>query len=263
MSHITRERQDGSDGWRPHTETHSEAVLEISQPAFDEIHAKLTDAGYGHAFIKSDDTLAISMHGIRVKAAGPAVRHVPAKPKLTTVTDRQGVKYYAIRMTQEVAQTYLRHYLHEGPFHFRLTRLDTSGFVMYNHQCTHVPFHERYSYGDWLVRLAKDKNAAAVELTNQEFTAKFAVINQPGLSVDTSAFMECRVKAKSNGLLYQALHLTEVVVNSLVKAGTTPFGGQTQYDWTDSVGDWAIKYSTSRNFKVVSTDIFAANYTKL
>jgi hypothetical protein len=50
--------------------THTYAVLEISRKAYDEIHAKLEDAGYQHAFIHEDEGRdVIDMHGIAVKAA--------------------------------------------------------------------------------------------------------------------------------------------------------------------------------------------------
>lgn len=43
--------------------THTYVLLEVSAPAYDEIHAKLTEAGYQHAF---SNTGEIDMHGIAV-----------------------------------------------------------------------------------------------------------------------------------------------------------------------------------------------------
>lgn len=45
--------------------THTYAVLEISNAAYDEIRAKLEAAGYQHAFMDDGE---IDMHGIAVKA---------------------------------------------------------------------------------------------------------------------------------------------------------------------------------------------------
>lgn len=47
-------------------QTHTFAVLELSEAAFKEIHAKLREAGYDHAFIQEDERLVIDMHGIAV-----------------------------------------------------------------------------------------------------------------------------------------------------------------------------------------------------
>jgi hypothetical protein len=44
-------------------QTHTYAELELSKVAYDEIAAKLRDAGYDHAFM---DDGAIDMHGIGV-----------------------------------------------------------------------------------------------------------------------------------------------------------------------------------------------------
>lgn len=54
-------------------QTHTYAVLEISQSAYDEIHEKLSVAGYHHAFDNDDGAPIIDMHGIAVKAK-PSVR---------------------------------------------------------------------------------------------------------------------------------------------------------------------------------------------
>lgn len=48
-------------------QTHTFAELELSQPAYDEIRAKLEAAGYQHAFL---DGGAIDMHGIGVTRSG-------------------------------------------------------------------------------------------------------------------------------------------------------------------------------------------------
>lgn len=45
--------------------THTYAVLDISQEAYDEIRAKLEEAGYQHAFMPDGE---IDMHGIAVSA---------------------------------------------------------------------------------------------------------------------------------------------------------------------------------------------------
>lgn len=49
--------------------THTYAILEVSQSAFDEIKAKLVEADYGHAF--SQDGKTIDMHGIALEAEEP------------------------------------------------------------------------------------------------------------------------------------------------------------------------------------------------
>lgn len=51
--------------------THTFAVLELSQLAFDEIKAKLTAAGYQHAFFQDDGKLTMDMHGIGVREETP------------------------------------------------------------------------------------------------------------------------------------------------------------------------------------------------
>jgi hypothetical protein len=48
------------------TQTHTYALLEISQAAYDEIAAKLREASYDHAFL---DGGAIDMHGLAVTRA--------------------------------------------------------------------------------------------------------------------------------------------------------------------------------------------------
>lgn len=45
--------------------THTYAILEVSQEAYDEIHAKLKAAGYQHAFM---DGNVIDMAGIGISA---------------------------------------------------------------------------------------------------------------------------------------------------------------------------------------------------
>lgn len=47
-------------------QTHTFVVLELSKAAFDEIHTKLANAGYDHAFIRDDNKLKIDMQGIAV-----------------------------------------------------------------------------------------------------------------------------------------------------------------------------------------------------
>lgn len=47
--------------------THTYAILEISQAAYEEIKAKLEAAGYQHAFHDNDGEIVIDMHGIAVK----------------------------------------------------------------------------------------------------------------------------------------------------------------------------------------------------
>lgn len=47
--------------------THTYAILEISAAAYEEIRAKLEQAGYQHAFHpKADGRIAIDMYGIAV-----------------------------------------------------------------------------------------------------------------------------------------------------------------------------------------------------
>jgi hypothetical protein len=45
--------------------THTFAVLDVSKPVFDEIAAKLRDAGYDHAFVDR----YLDMHGIALERA--------------------------------------------------------------------------------------------------------------------------------------------------------------------------------------------------
>jgi hypothetical protein len=63
--------------------THTFAVLEVSQAAYDEIAAKLKAADYGYCFLGSDGVPVIDMGGIALQAEAPAVMSVtdqPAKP---------------------------------------------------------------------------------------------------------------------------------------------------------------------------------------
>lgn len=53
--------------------THTYALLELSQSAYDEIAGKMRDAGYGHAFDKEEG--AIDMHGIGVSRAAEPKEH--------------------------------------------------------------------------------------------------------------------------------------------------------------------------------------------
>ena len=50
--------------------SHTYATLEISAQAFDEIAAKLRDAGYDHAF--DDGGMTIDMHGLGLVKAQPS-----------------------------------------------------------------------------------------------------------------------------------------------------------------------------------------------
>lgn len=43
--------------------THTYAMLEVSRAAYDEIAAKLREAGYDHAFRPEGCRMAIDMHG--------------------------------------------------------------------------------------------------------------------------------------------------------------------------------------------------------
>ena len=56
--------------------THTYVVLEISTDAFLEIHAKLKAAGYNHAFLEDNGSLAIDMHGIALKRETPVIHQV-------------------------------------------------------------------------------------------------------------------------------------------------------------------------------------------
>lgn len=52
--------------------TYTYAVLEVSDSAFAEIHAKLRDAGYAHAFHPDPEHgLVIDMHGIGLTNGAP------------------------------------------------------------------------------------------------------------------------------------------------------------------------------------------------
>lgn len=56
--------------------THTYAILEVSRTAYDEIAAKLREAGYNHAFEAVREvnragrpaTIVIDMHGIAIRA---------------------------------------------------------------------------------------------------------------------------------------------------------------------------------------------------
>lgn len=48
------------------TSTHTFALLEVSQSTYDEIAAKLKDAGYEHVFIDEGEYIALDMHGIGI-----------------------------------------------------------------------------------------------------------------------------------------------------------------------------------------------------
>lgn len=49
--------------------TYTFAKLEVSQFAYDEIRAKLVEAGYEHAFGVDDEVELIDMHGIALVRA--------------------------------------------------------------------------------------------------------------------------------------------------------------------------------------------------
>ena len=49
-------------------QTHTCAILELSEPAFKEIAQKLQEAGYSHAFDGEGKECTIDMHGIAVQA---------------------------------------------------------------------------------------------------------------------------------------------------------------------------------------------------
>lgn len=52
------------------THTHTVSILDLSPAAFEEIRAKLADAGYHDHFHTEDDKLVIDMWGIAVQAEG-------------------------------------------------------------------------------------------------------------------------------------------------------------------------------------------------
>lgn len=57
--------------------THTFVELEVSEAAYEEIAAKLREAGYTHAFVGVDaDRLAIDMDGIALVKAQPDKRGV-------------------------------------------------------------------------------------------------------------------------------------------------------------------------------------------
>lgn len=47
--------------------THTFVILDLSRDAFEEIHARLTAAGYHHAFDTVDGKPVIDMYGIAVR----------------------------------------------------------------------------------------------------------------------------------------------------------------------------------------------------
>jgi hypothetical protein len=47
-------------------QSHTFAILELSEAAYNEIRLKLHRAGYEHAFIQQDSRPVIDMHGIAV-----------------------------------------------------------------------------------------------------------------------------------------------------------------------------------------------------
>ena len=53
--------------------THTFVLLELSPAAFSEIHDKLKEADYGHAFLEEDGQVVIDMHGIGVSEKTDAV----------------------------------------------------------------------------------------------------------------------------------------------------------------------------------------------
>ena len=48
--------------------TYTYALLLVSHEAYDEIRAKLAEAGYEHAFDQTDEGEVIDMHGIALRA---------------------------------------------------------------------------------------------------------------------------------------------------------------------------------------------------
>jgi hypothetical protein len=54
--------------------TYTFAKLEVSQAVYDEIRAKLVEAGYEHAFGLDDEVELIDMHGIALVRASAEVK---------------------------------------------------------------------------------------------------------------------------------------------------------------------------------------------
>lgn len=48
-------------------QTHTFSILEISQAAYEEIKAKLIEAGYQHAILEEGGQEVIDLHGIAIK----------------------------------------------------------------------------------------------------------------------------------------------------------------------------------------------------
>lgn len=72
--------------------THTYATLEVSAATYDEIAAKLKEAGYDHAF----DDGAIDMHGIGLVRIAPDPKSVPLDEQLRLVTqERDELKRWA------------------------------------------------------------------------------------------------------------------------------------------------------------------------
>jgi hypothetical protein len=63
------------------------AILTISQSAYQEIHRKLEDAGYQHAFTESDGREVIDMYGIAVAAAEPESAETVAEFRRLSVAE--------------------------------------------------------------------------------------------------------------------------------------------------------------------------------
>lgn len=60
--------------------TYTFATMEVSQATYDEIAGKLREAGYDHAFVKSDDGVLLDMHGVAI--APPARCRTLPRPAL-------------------------------------------------------------------------------------------------------------------------------------------------------------------------------------
>jgi len=63
--------------------THTFAEMQISGKAYDEIRAKLEDAGYGHALLPMEGGVTLDMHGIGLTRAPEPVGFVKSECKLS------------------------------------------------------------------------------------------------------------------------------------------------------------------------------------
>lgn len=70
--------------------THTVAILELSQAAYDEIEKKLLEAGYDHAFERGPGSM-IDMSGIGVMREPPALDPSRGDPLVDRIKDHESI----------------------------------------------------------------------------------------------------------------------------------------------------------------------------